>query len=832
VPGESYCNEGLLIKSCGNKSAWEYVQPGYYDGFCDYSGQEKAIKQCGEENKKVQICEKADENGECSAWRNNETCEEGYFCYEGACKCIQKNCTQLGKQCGNWDNGCGTELNCGICGQGSICNSTGQCSIFDNCTINNQKCSDDRVGYYTCVKERGGKGLWGNFFQCTDSQVCSEKMNTDNLPEAYCKDCGNCSTLGKECGIINDTCNRILNCGSCLGQNQCINNTCVLEEGLLIDCEDKCTKNEKMCSLSGKSYFICKKGSNNNCLEWRDEVSCGENQICDGGVCKCIQKNCTQLGKQCGNWDNGCGVELDCGSIYSKDEDGKELVCNGNGEYEPTSECFDTCESLGYYCDNHTICGKEILCGTCELGSFCKEGICNKYCIDDDINNNLSFFGRCNSIQTGLQEDRCDSNSGKLEQFSCQSVPYIAGQICVSNLFSCLNDQVCNNGECCMPKNCMQLGKQCGKWDNGCDIELDCGPLNITRINEEGKSIISLCDNGIYTSEENCEDKTCEDLDYECGNTVVCGKNKICGTCSFNGQECFENKCIFHFSEQKMRQGFSTQIPIDLIIPFNITLSNLEKQTHEIKVLRIATDSVRLEIFSDTIILDIFINEEKGIDFDGDKKDDLSIKLISITDGKADLFIKQIFYELPAPPANAPPSSNGGGSNSGGGGGSSCTPKWNCTAWSDSTCGTRICIDKKSCGVLVGKPTELKSCNSTSYCGDGVCNDDESCGELNSGSPECNSDCGFCVIKLPTCGNGKCDGPETSFNCPEDCKTVSSKNKKIFFIGLIVLLAFGIGYISFLIYKKISKKKLLAKQQIPPSQNPFFKQNSPVTLQY
>ena len=40
--------------------------------------------------------------------------------------CSPKTCSQLSKTCGNWDDTCGTTLNCGTCGTGKTC-SSGTC---------------------------------------------------------------------------------------------------------------------------------------------------------------------------------------------------------------------------------------------------------------------------------------------------------------------------------------------------------------------------------------------------------------------------------------------------------------------------------------------------------------------------------------------------------------------------------------------------------------------------------------------------------------------------------------------------------------------------------
>ena len=52
--------------------------------------------------------------------------------------CIPETCQSLGKQCGDWDNTCGTTLNCGTCSSGKTCNSNGQCVITPSSCQANQ----------------------------------------------------------------------------------------------------------------------------------------------------------------------------------------------------------------------------------------------------------------------------------------------------------------------------------------------------------------------------------------------------------------------------------------------------------------------------------------------------------------------------------------------------------------------------------------------------------------------------------------------------------------------------------------------------------------------
>jgi len=128
-------------------------------------------------------------------------------CYNGAC-CTPKTCSELGKQCGGWDNGCGGTLNCGTCASGQTCDSTGQCVA-------------------SCIPE-------------SDSAFCSR--------------------LGKNCAIVsaNDNCGgaRMVNCGTCQIGQVCSNNVCVVSNTTCFDSDGGIVFNAKGTVTKGLSSVI------------------------------------------------------------------------------------------------------------------------------------------------------------------------------------------------------------------------------------------------------------------------------------------------------------------------------------------------------------------------------------------------------------------------------------------------------------------------------------------------------------------------------------------------------------------------------------------------
>lgn len=162
-----------------------------------------------------------------------------------------------------------------------------------------------------------------------------------------------------------------------------------------------------------------------------------------------------------------------------------------------------------------------------------------------------------------------------------------------------------------------------------------------------------------------------------------------------------------------------------------------------------------------------------------------------------------------------------------------CVPSWNCTTWSntDKSCGTRTCVDTRSCGTTNNRPSLSSNCpsaGSTSVCGNNICNSDENCSTCSSdcglcssisspycgdgicrGSPfetctSCSSDCGSCpIINTNKCGDGICT--EDKISCPQDC--ADSGSSGILFAVLGVIFALFL-LVAFIVYKLVFQKPI------------------------
>ena len=184
-------------------------------------------------------CPYGEGKGYCSAIESNAyyvcengvnervQCNPGLVCSKGQCfpYCLENTCSQLGKECGTWYNGCSGSLQCGTCPTGKSCNNIGRC--------------EDSTPK-TCAQLGKSCGYWSDNFG--NSIFCGECQTG-----LVCDDIGNCSPpcvrktcqeLGKQCGNVNDGCHGLLQCGQCQGENEeCFGNKCVLKEDFCKDCD-------------------------------------------------------------------------------------------------------------------------------------------------------------------------------------------------------------------------------------------------------------------------------------------------------------------------------------------------------------------------------------------------------------------------------------------------------------------------------------------------------------------------------------------------------------------------------------------------------------------
>ena len=228
-------------------------------------------------------------------WNTDNRCydAEEPQCQPDPCEEVLADFAGLGFdiECGSLPDGCDGTIECGGCEEGTACGANGQ----------NFVCSCDE---YSCASFGGGA----------------------------------------QCGAVPTRCDgssATIDCGSCFGDYECVDNRCVCPTGT--DCDTGCP--------GGEPTYPC---SRNEC-----SPSEGLPDGC-GGVAYCPP----------------CG-------------EGEGCTQGDDDLYRCLGEC--TCEAAGVQCGSATICGAPTLCGSCDDNGFpghrCESGTC---VCDDELESNDS----------------------------------------------------------------------------------------------------------------------------------------------------------------------------------------------------------------------------------------------------------------------------------------------------------------------------------------------------------------------------------------------------------------------------------------------------------
>jgi len=291
-------------------------------------------------------------------------------------------------------------------------------TILSNCSnseiicLSNSDCGTDAfVGDNFCQS--------GNVFQNFLTYTC----NDPGTISSYCSN----STVSQ----LNQTCNanQICSDGACANVS-CFNNSQC--DDINIHTEDKCTNpgtitsscsyttilclNNGECGTNGFiGNLFCQNGSvfqnfltftcnnpgagNSYCSNSTIDLlnkTCTYAQTCSNGQCvnNCMPKTCSQLGKNCGFWSDGCGTNISCGTCaYGK-------TCNNGVCGAPI--CIDSDGGMNYNVSGTATYGSEIYTDSCFNSIALKEWYCDvpssypryvvKYC---SLSNQICIGGAC-----------------------------------------------------------------------------------------------------------------------------------------------------------------------------------------------------------------------------------------------------------------------------------------------------------------------------------------------------------------------------------------------------------------------------------------------------
>ncbi|VVB82386.1 Uncharacterised protein [uncultured archaeon] len=176
-------------------------------------------------------------------------------------------------------------------------------------------------------------------------------------------------------------------------------------------------------------------------------------------------------------------------------------------------------------------------------------------------------------------------------------------------------------------------------------------------------------------------------------------------------------------SDEALSQGTSLNLTNGKEVDFDFL-----GQTHKVIIGSVSGSSVSLTIHSFPLNATLNIGETQKFDLDSNGFYDLSIKLLGITNQKANLYIKKINEQI-------------------------CVENWNCVAWSDCVNSTqaRTCQDVNDCGTNLTKPIISKICTVPS------------CSEQNGTICSSNQTCSTTIVNASNgrCCLGNCTTPVT-----------------------------------------------------------------------
>ncbi len=554
---------------CTNGRCINYVPPTCTPNCID--------KQCGDDN-----C-----GGVCG------TCSSGYNCLNGQCiyntPSSYSSCTPncIDKQCGS--DGCGGS--CGTCDNLHTCDSlSGKCRITSGC----ENCDDNNLCTIDNCYPGGGEVRCTNFPKnCPNGQWC-DPANGECGDKCF----PNCA--GKTCG--DDNCGG--SCGSCGSGQYCSGGNCQY----IPICSDSDSDfnhpngmNPQVLGITigendlGLNFLHSKSSKTDYCLPGFNfdfktlsfdfdsyslmEYFCSGSYVsskaitcktpCKGGECidiNCVPKQCAQQNIECGEWNDGCNGTVDC---------------------ENCSE-GQSCNSMGKCISNN--------------------------CVDSDRGLNYNLKGNVEDKFNRIFYDSC-INSTVLNETYCNNSAAAA-----FNLTICQHQ--CINGACtCTANTCVQLGKTCGTWNNGCGTLISCGNCTDGGICNTNGMCIENCPNSRIIG-------NATDINTSITGITVLVDGKIIGSECFDGMHemviYYNNKSVIsfvhNFSSEKL---YMNKIKFDINLGFvNIDLGEqlLDGESKTI-YLNINTTQV-----ADLCLKDSNVNSYEDFSDDCSAPDEINLK--------------------------------------------------------------------------------------------------------------------------------------------------------------------------------------------------------------
>jgi hypothetical protein len=280
--------------------------------------------------------------------------------------CTPRSCLQAGANCGPIGDGCGAQIQCGMCTAPQTCGGAGTPSVCGGMACQPRSCAQQG---FNCGPAGDGCGGPLSCGTCMAPQTCGGG-GTPGVCGFRGVDAGacvpeTCASQNISCGPAGDGCGGSLSCGVCTPPDTCGGG------GMPGVCgHSSCTP--RTCAQAGANCGPVADGCGgvNQC------GTCTPPQTCGGGgtpsVCggACIPLTCMDQHIGCGMAGDGCGGIIDCGGCPPPETCGGGGVpnqCGGNNMCMPV-----TCQSVGAQCGFiGDGCGNVVDCGQCPTGESC-----------------------------------------------------------------------------------------------------------------------------------------------------------------------------------------------------------------------------------------------------------------------------------------------------------------------------------------------------------------------------------------------------------------------------------------------------------------------------
>ena len=444
--------------------------------------------------------------------------------------------------CGKVPNGCREFLECGDCDNGQVCGAGGpnkcgfpppdECvpqSPSDACSGKCGWVSDGCSDVIQCTSDNGG-------VVCGVGQLCEDGACTTPIPQ--CTPI-TCEQTSHECGVANDGCEDVIDCGACPVGETCnydgANNTCVMDMPVTCTPLPAATACNGTCGTVGDGC-----GDQIDC-EASAETRCPDGETCGGGLQAGVcgsGETCTPIpvsqacGGKCGSQSDGCGATYQCTS-----ENGGQTCnvaggesCGGGGVPNQCGKAPCVARTRAEACPgsaNGASCGEQpdgcdgvIDCGGCFQGQQCglnEPSICGVIPVCQPTPVETACAGKCGSVSNDCGGVYlCTSNNG--------------GVACTGEEYCGANSMPNHCGippASCMPRTCAELGHTCGLASDGCGHVLNCwaecnGNSNCT--GSCGDASACLADSGTgaqscISGGPACTGSLCSTVPSSCGNS-------------------------------------------------------------------------------------------------------------------------------------------------------------------------------------------------------------------------------------------------------------------------------------------------------------------------